>query len=150
MNKYLDTFYDWWKNIDKFLLFLILGLFLLGLFFSLVSTSLIASDKLDTKSYYFFSYHVTIKNEGDLAAQLISRYWHITDGNGNTEDIHGPGVVGKQPHLSLGESFEYTSFCPLKTPVGTMEGSFQMLGEDGVHYDAIIKPFRLAIPEVLN
>mgnify|MGYP001165124618 FL=1 len=102
------------------------------------------------KSYYFFSYHVTIKNEGDLAAQLISRYWHITDGNGNTEDIHGPGVVGKQPHLSLGESFEYTSFCPLKTPVGTMEGSFQMLGEDGVHYDAIIKPFRLAIPEVLN
>ena len=84
------------------------------------------------KSYYFFffSYHVTIKNQGDLSTQLISRYWHITDGNGNTEDIHGPGVVGKQPHLHSGESFEYTSFCPLRTPFGTMEGSFQMLGEE--------------------
>ena len=102
------------------------------------------------KSYYFFAYHVTITNKGTAPAQLISRYWHITDGHGNTEDVHGPGVVGEQPNLAPGEIFEYTSFCPLPTPLGTMEGSFQMVEENGRQYDAIINPFRLVAPQVLN
>ena len=102
------------------------------------------------KSYYFFAYHVTITNKGTAAAKLISRYWLISDGDGTTEDVHGPGVVGEQPNLAPGEIFEYTSFCPLPTPLGTMEGSFQMLEENGRQFDAIINPFRLAAPQVLN
>ena len=102
------------------------------------------------KSYYFFAYHVTIVNKGNVQAQLVSRYWHITDANGNTEDVHGPGVVGKQPNLIPGKTFEYTSFCPLPTPLGTMEGSFHMVEENGREYDAIINPFRLAAAQVLN
>ena len=102
------------------------------------------------KYYFFFSYHVTIVNNGSLSTQLLSRYWHITDGNGNTEDVHGPGVVGQQPKLRPGETFEYTSFCPLPTPIGTMEGSFQMVDENKNEYDAIIKPFMLTASQMLN
>jgi len=102
------------------------------------------------KSYFFFAYHVTITNNGNLSTQLLSRYWHITDANGNTEDVHGPGVVGQQPKLAPGETFEYTSFCPLPTPIGTMEGSFQMVDENKNKYDAIIKPFMLTASQMLN
>ena len=102
------------------------------------------------RSYYFFSYHITILNRGDKQVQLLSRYWHITDGQGNTEDVHGPGVIGEQPKLLPGEIFEYTSFCPLPTPMGFMEGSFQMIDDSGNEFDAIIKPFRLVAPQVLN
>jgi len=102
------------------------------------------------RSYYFFSYHITILNRGGNQVELMSRYWHITDGQGNTEDIHGPGVVGKQPKLFPGEYFEYTSFCPLPTPMGFMEGSFRMIDDNGNEFDAIIKPFRLVAPQVLN
>lgn len=102
------------------------------------------------KSYFFFAYHVTITNTGNLSTQLLSRYWHITDANGNTEDVHGPGVVGQQPKLAPGETFEYTSFCPLPTPIGTMEGSFQMVDENKNKYDAIIKPFMLTASQMLN
>jgi len=102
------------------------------------------------RSYYFFSYNITILNRGDTQVQLLSRYWHITDGQGNTEDIHGPGVIGEQPKLFLGEIFEYTSFCPLPTPMGFMEGSFRMIDDSGKEFDAIIKPFRLVAPQVLN
>jgi len=102
------------------------------------------------KSYFFFAYHVTITNNGNLSTQLLSRYWHITDANGNTEDVHGPGVVGQQPKLAPGETFEYTSFCPLPTPIGTMEGSFQMIDENKNKYDAIIKPFMLTASQMLN
>ena len=102
------------------------------------------------RSYYFFSYHITILNRGDKQVQLLSRYWHITDGQGNTEDVHGPGVIGKQPKMFPGEIFEYTSFCPLPTPMGFMEGSFQMIDDSGNEFDAIIKPFRLVAPQVLN
>ena len=102
------------------------------------------------KYYFFFSYHVTIVNNGSLSTQLLSRYWHITDGNGNTEEVHGPGVVGQQPKLRPGETFEYTSFCPLPTPIGTMEGSFQMVDENKNEYDAIIKPFMLTASQMLN
>ena len=102
------------------------------------------------RSYYFFSYHITILNRGDKQVQLLSRYWHITDGQGNTEDIHGPGVIGEKPKLFPGEIFEYTSFCPLPTPMGFMAGSFQMIDDSGNEFDAIIKPFRLVAPQVLN
>ena len=102
------------------------------------------------RSYYFFSYHITILNRGNKQVQLLSRYWHITDGQGNTEDVHGPGVIGEQPKLLPGEIFEYTSFCPLPTPMGFMEGSFQMIDDSGNEFDAIIKPFRLVAPQVLN
>ena len=102
------------------------------------------------KSYYFFSYHVTIKNQGDLSTQLISRYWHITDGNGNTEDIHGPGVVGQTPVILPGQSFEYTSFCPLPTPIGFMEGSYRFKEQSGKEFDVIIDRFRLIAPGSMN
>jgi ApaG protein len=102
------------------------------------------------RSYYFFSYHITILNRGNKQVQLLSRYWHITDGQGNTEDVHGPGVIGEQPKLLPGENFEYTSFCPLPTPMGFMEGSFRMIDDTGIEFDAIIKPFRLVAPQVLN
>jgi ApaG protein len=102
------------------------------------------------RSYCFFSYHITIQNKGERPVQLLSRYWHITDGGGKTEDIRGPGVVGEQPKLKPGESFEYTSFCPLSTPMGFMEGSYQMVDDMGRKFDAIIEPFRLLAPQVLN
>lgn len=99
---------------------------------------------------YLFAYHVTIRNEGQRTAQLRSRHWVITNGEGRTEEVRGPGVVGHQPVLKPGEAFEYTSQCPLDTPVGTMHGSFQMVSEDGPAFDARIAPFRLAVPRALN
>ena len=102
------------------------------------------------RSYYVFAYHITITNQGKDTSQLLSRYWHITDGQGNAEDVHGPGVVGQTPTLQPGESFEYTSFCPLPTPMGFMEGMFRMVRSNGEEFDAQIKPFRLVAPQVLN
>ena len=103
-----------------------------------------------TKPIYFFAYHIIITNESDANIQLVSRYWHITDSNGNIEEIRGPGVVGKQPNLEAGESFKYTSFCPLPTEFGVMYGTFQMVRSDGISFDARIKPFKLAIPFSVN
>ena len=102
------------------------------------------------RSYYVFAYHITITNQGKDTSQLLSRYWHITDGQGNAEDVHGPGVGGQTPTLQPGESFEYTSFCPLPTPMGFMEGTFRMADSNGEEFDAQIKPFRLVAPQVLN
>ncbi len=92
---------------------------------------------------WFFAYRITISNHGDEPAQLISRHWIITDGNGAEEEVRGPGVVGEQPVLAPGERFEYTSACPLTTPVGTMRGTYQMVTEEGVSFDAEIAPFTL-------
>ena len=102
------------------------------------------------RPYYVFAYHVTIKNNDEETFTLISRHWHITDGQGNIEDIYGPGVIGKTPTLKPGDSFEYTSFCPLKTPMGFMEGSFRMSNPKGHEIDAKISRFRLVAPQVLN
>lgn len=99
---------------------------------------------------YFFAYHITISNRGHEPVQLLSRHWVITDGSGKTEEVRGPGVVGQTPHLKPGESFQYTSACPLPTSVGTMHGSFQMITEDGDAFDARIDPFRLAVPGSLH
>jgi ApaG protein len=101
-------------------------------------------------SYFFFAYRVAITNVGEATVQLVSRHWVITDGDGKTEDVKGPGVIGEQPLLRPGQSFEYTSFCPLSTPVGTMHGTFQMVGAEGEPFDAIISPFSLAVPGIVN
>lgn len=103
-----------------------------------------------TEGHYLFAYHVVIRNEGAQLAQLISRHWVITNGEGRVEEVRGTGVVGHQPRLEPGKTFEYTSGCPLDTPVGTMHGDFQMVLENGEAFDARIAPFRLAIPGILN
>lgn len=99
---------------------------------------------------YVFAYTITISNVGELPAQLVARHWIITDANNEVQEVRGLGVVGQQPLLKPGESFEYTSGCTLQTPVGTMKGSYQMLGEDGSRFDAEIPEFVLAIPRVLH
>jgi ApaG protein len=101
-------------------------------------------------SQYLFEYHVRISNVGSETAQLISREWIITNADGEVERVKGPGVVGEQPILTPGASFEYRSFCPLKTSVGSMHGSYQMVTAGGDRFDAIISPFTLAIPNALN
>lgn len=102
------------------------------------------------ENYYFFAYQVRITNLGERKAQLVSREWLITDANGETQRVQGPGVVGEQPVLAPGDSFEYTSFCPLSTPVGAMQGSYRMVLEDGESFDAEIAPFALAVPHAVN
>lgn len=100
---------------------------------------------------YLFAYHITIRNEGDQTVQLLSRHWVITNGEGKVEEVRGPGVVGYQPILKPGEDFQYTSGCPLTTPIGTMHGEFNMVVQSsGEAFDARIEPFRLAVPRVLN
>ncbi len=99
---------------------------------------------------YVFAYTVTINNAGSVTAQLRSRHWIITDGQGKVQEIRGEGVVGEQPRLSPGESFRYTSAAMLETPVGTMHGSYQMLAEDGTEFDAPIPPFGLALPNMIH
>ena len=99
---------------------------------------------------WVFAYHVQISNEGDQAARLLNRHWIITDGWGKTEEVRGPGVVGEQPYLIPGDSFEYTSFCPLPTPTGFMEGSYEMQREDGSVFFARIDRFALVEPSHLN
>lgn len=97
-----------------------------------------------------FAYHITITNVGTETAQLISRHWIITDAEGDVQEVRGPGVVGEQPVLEPGASFSYTSFCPLKTNVGTMHGSYQMVRANGEMFEARIAPFTLAVPHALN
>lgn len=96
--------------------------------------------------HWFFLYKVRIGNEGQKAVRLVQRHWIITDASGNTEEVRGPGVVGQQPLLQPGESFEYTSGCPLRTPFGSMRGSYQMLGDGGQLFDAEIAAFALCEP----
>lgn len=102
------------------------------------------------ENYFFFAYQVRISNVGRRTTQLVSREWVITDANGEVQKVRGPGVVGEQPVLEPGEMFEYTSFCPLPTPVGSMQGTYQMIAEDGESFDAEIAPFSLAVPHALN
>jgi ApaG protein len=99
---------------------------------------------------YFFAYRIRISNVGEETVQLISREWIITDSDGDVETVRGPGVVGEQPVLDPGQSFEYTSFCPLGTPIGSMHGSYQMVAAGGATFDATIAPFSLAVPSALN
>ena len=99
---------------------------------------------------YVFAYTVRITNEGQLTAQLRTRHWIITDADGNVDEVRGEGVVGAQPTLRPGQHFEYTSGCVLRTPRGTMHGTYRMHREDGRVFDATIAPFDLALPMTLN
>lgn len=99
---------------------------------------------------YVFAYTITFENVGTVAAQVISRHWLITDANARVQEVRGLGVVGQQPLLKPGESFEYTSGCQLDTPVGTMRGTFQLTAEDGTQFEAVIAEFTLSIPRVLH
>ncbi|HEY8020297.1 MAG TPA: Co2+/Mg2+ efflux protein ApaG [Thermoanaerobaculia bacterium] len=102
------------------------------------------------EDYYFFAYQVRISNVGGETAQLLSREWIITNANGEVQKVQGSGVVGEQPVLAPGESFEYTSFCPLNTSVGSMHGSYRMVSDRGESFDAEIAPFSLAVPNAVN
>ena len=99
---------------------------------------------------YVFAYTITITNTGSITAQLISRHWVITDANNSMQEVRGLGVVGEQPLLKPGESFEYTSGSAIATPVGTMKGTYQMVAEDGTKFDATISEFTLSMPRVLH
>ncbi|MEW5892902.1 MAG: Co2+/Mg2+ efflux protein ApaG [Pseudomonadota bacterium] len=104
----------------------------------------------ESANRYVFAYTITITNTGEVAAQLISRFWQITDANQETQEVRGLGVVGEQPFLKPGDSFEYTSGTALATPVGTMKGSYQMMAEDGQAFEAEIPEFVLSMPRVLH
>ncbi len=102
------------------------------------------------KARWLFSYTVRIANEGDAPARLVARHWIITDANGEREEVVGEGVVGHQPRLEAGQHFEYTSFCVLETPHGSMRGSYRMLRDDGSTFEASIAPFPLLVPGTVN
>ncbi len=99
---------------------------------------------------YTFAYHMSIKNEGDVSVQLISRHWIITDGHGKVQEVRGAGVIGEQPTIEPGQRYEYTSGSQFKTAVGTMHGSYQFVAGDGVKFDAPIPKFTLAAKRVLH
>jgi ApaG protein len=99
---------------------------------------------------YLFTYTVRIVNVGSSAARLVSRHWIVTDARGEREEVTGDGVVGQQPHLAPGQSFQYTSFCVLRTPLGQMLGTYTMSRDDGTRFEAAIAPFALAVPAALN
>jgi len=115
-----------------------------------VETSYLDEQSSPSEQRYVFSYTITIRNEGRRSAKLLTRHWIITDANGRVKEVRGEGVVGEQPHLEPGQGFRYSSGAVLETPVGTMEGSYQMVDADGERFDAPIAPFRLAIPGILQ
>ena len=115
-----------------------------------VQTRYVEDQSDPEEARYIFSYTVTITNTGTVPAQLISRHWIILDSAETEQQIRGLGVIGQQPLIKAGEKFEYTSGCALNTPVGTMRGSYQMLAEDGTHFDAEIPEFTLAMPRILH
>ena len=115
-----------------------------------VQTRYIEEQSNPEQDYYVFAYTITIRNEGKQPAKLLTRHWIINDANGNVQEVHGEGVVGEQPYLKPGESFRYTSGTVIETPVGSMEGSYQMLAEDGTPFDAKIPAFTLSLPNKLH
>jgi ApaG protein len=115
-----------------------------------VVSSYLPERSLPRQRQFLFAYHVTISNVGDEVAQLQSRRWIITDGNGEVQTVEGDGVVGEQPVIEPGTSFEYTSFCPLTTAFGTMHGHYVMVRPGGETFAAEIAPFMLAVPNAVN
>jgi ApaG protein len=99
---------------------------------------------------YVFAYTITIRNEGTVPARLLSRHWIITDSNGRVEEVRGEGVVGEKPYLRPGEGFQYTSGAIIETPVGSMQGSYQLIADDGVAFEASIPVFTLSVPRTLH
>ncbi|MGE8295781.1 MAG: Co2+/Mg2+ efflux protein ApaG [Pseudomonas sp.] len=115
-----------------------------------VTSRYLAAQSQPEQNRYAFSYTVTIVNNGELSAQLLSRHWIITDGDGRVQEVRGAGVIGQQPHIAPGASHTYSSGTVMTTQVGTMQGSYQMLAEDGKRFEATIAPFRLAVPGALH
>jgi ApaG protein len=113
-------------------------------------TQYVAEQSDEESGRFVFAYTITIRNKGSLPAQLVSRHWIITDARNQVQEVRGLGVVGAQPLIKPGESFEYTSGTAIATPVGTMKGSYQMVAEDGTHFDAQIPEFTLSVPRVLH
>ncbi|HLK71276.1 MAG TPA: Co2+/Mg2+ efflux protein ApaG [Steroidobacteraceae bacterium] len=115
-----------------------------------VETTYLEHQSEPSEHRYVFAYTITIRNDGAVPAKLLTRHWIITDANGQIQEVHGEGVVGEQPHLAPGQGFRYSSAAALETPVGSMQGSYQMIADDGAHFDAPIPAFRLAIPGMLH
>jgi ApaG protein len=113
-------------------------------------TTYVADQSDPSREQFVFAYTIRITNTGTLAAKLVSRHWVITDGEHRVQEVRGPGVVGQQPLLAPGESFEYTSGASLNTPVGTMRGSYQMVSADGREFDVPIPSFTLSVPRTLH
>ncbi len=115
-----------------------------------VATSYIDDQSEPDADRYVFGYTITISNDGDIAAKLLSRHWVITDANGKVQEVSGDGVVGEQPYLNPGERFRYSSGAVIETPVGAMQGLYRMVADDGASFDAPIAPFTLAVPGLLH
>jgi ApaG protein len=115
-----------------------------------VQTSYLSEQSDPDEPRFVFSYTITIRNDGEYPARLMRRHWLITDANGKVQEVRGDGVVGEQPHLKPGQGFRYSSAAIIETPVGVMQGSYQMIADDGHAFDAPIAPFRLAMPGVLQ
>ncbi|MFM2415883.1 MAG: cobalt transporter [Pseudomonadota bacterium] len=115
-----------------------------------VRSAYVAEQSSPREKRYVFAYTIRISNEGSAPAQLVSRHWIITHGTGHVEEVRGPGVVGAQPRLAPGQTFEYTSGCVLTTPHGTMHGSYEMRRDDSTTFSATISPFSLSMPYTLN
>jgi len=115
-----------------------------------VNTAYLPDQSNPDDNKYAFAYTVTINNVGSVAAQLISRHWVITDANNHVQEVKGLGVIGAQPLLQPNQKFEYTSGTLLATPVGSMRGTYKIAAEDGTMFDAVIEPFTLAVPKMLN
>jgi len=115
-----------------------------------VATSYIDEQSEPDSDRYVFAYTITISNNGNVAAKLLSRHWVITDANGKVQEVTGDGVVGEQPFLGPGETFRYSSGAILETPVGAMQGMYRMETDSGANFDAPIPPFTLAVPGLLH
>ena len=115
-----------------------------------VNTNYLKGQSAPDENRYVFSYTINIKNLGNNSAKLISRQWIITDSNGNIQEVNGDGVVGQQPNINSGEEFTYTSGTIIKTPVGTMEGRYFMEDINNKRFEALIAPFTLAVPGLIN
>lgn len=115
-----------------------------------VTISYVPAESRPEQNYHFFAYKISIKNTGNRTAQLMSRHWIITDALGRTEDVRGPGVVGLQPKITAGQTFEYESACPLHTSSGSMKGTYQMLSEEGETFTVEIPEFYLIAPQALH
>lgn len=115
-----------------------------------VETNYVEDQSDPRERRYVFAYTITLRNEGQVSAKLLSRHWIITDANGKVQEARGDGVVGEQPYLKPGQGFRYSSGTMIETPVGAMQGTYQMVADDGEHFDAPIAPFRLAMPGILQ
>jgi ApaG protein len=121
-----------------------------NLIFVAVDTRYLEDQSDPDERRYVFAYTITIHNRGTVPARLLGRHWLITDANGKVQEVSGEGVVGEQPHLKPGQRFRYTSGAVLETPVGSMQGSYRMLADNGVQFDAPIPAFTLAIPGTIH